>query len=497
MTRIAVGGFHHETNTFAPTKAAFEHFARTDGWPGLQRGGGMLEALAGKNIPLPGFAEAAPKDWQLLPTVWCNASPSAHVERDAYERICGMMLDELRALGPVDAVFLDLHGAMVCEHLEDGEGPLLQAVRQVIGPDVPLVASLDLHANVTRAMFDAADLLVGYRTYPHVDMAETGARSAALLARVLKEGKPAKAWTKLDWLISINWQCTLMDPAKAVYDAMAAMEGDAVWSTSFTPGFPPADIRDCGPAIFAYGAAQADVDEAVARIAADIEARRAAFDGGYFSPAEAVAEAARLNGQGIQPVVIADTQDNPGGGGDGNTAGLLKALVEGKAEDAAFGLYIDPRLADQAHAAGEGGTLEAHFGGNWPGDEPLALPATVERLGNGRFLCTGPFYGGNNMDLGPMALLSVGESKVKVVVASRKVQAADKEMFRCLGVEPTTTAILGLKSSVHFRADFTMDGGRILVTTAPGPVTADPAALPYRNLRHGVRLGPNGPAFEG
>lgn len=496
MTRIAVGGFHHETNTFAPTKATYEHFARTDAWPGLQRGAGMLEALAGKNIPLPGFAAAAPDHWELLPTVWCNSSPSAHVEQDAYERITGMMLAELQRLGAVDAVFLDLHGAMVCEHLEDGEGPLLQQVRAIIGPDVPLVACLDLHANVTEAMIDAADVLVGYRTYPHVDMAETGARSAAILERVLTEGRPAKAWRKLDWLISINWQCTLMDPAKAVYDAMEAMEGAVIWTTSFTPGFPPADLYDCGPAIFAYGATPEDAERAVNAIVTDIEGRRAGFDGSYFTPAEAVAEAGQLNKQSISPVVIADTQDNPGGGGDGNTAGMLQALVHGRAGNAAMGLYIDPALAEIAHAAGEGATVQASFGGNWEGDERFTLPAKVERLGNGQFHCTGPFYGGNDMDLGPMALLSIGESDVKLLVASRKTQAADREMFRCLGVEPGDMAILVLKSSVHFRADFTFENGRILVATAPGPVTADPAALPYRNLRKGVRLGPMGPAFE-
>ncbi len=497
MTRIAVGGFHHETNTFAPTKATYEHFARTDGWPGLQRGNGMLEVLAGKNIPLPGFAGAVPADWELLPTVWCNASPSAHVEQDAYERITGMMLEELQGLGTVDAVFLDLHGAMVCEHLEDGEGPLLQRVRAAIGPDVPLVVCLDLHANVTQAMMDAADALIGYRTYPHVDMAETGARAAAVMQRILREGRPHKAWRKLDFLISINWQCTLMDPAKSVFDAMAAMEKNEVWTTSFTPGFPPADIHDCGPAILAYASTQDAADEAADTIAADIEARRAAFDGGYYSPADAVAEAQRLAAEGVRPVVIADTQDNPGGGGDGNTAGMLKALVEGGANGAAFGLYIDPALAEAAHAAGEGATIQANFGGNWPGDETFTLPATVERLGSGRFHCTGPFYGGNDMDLGPMALLRVGESGVRVAVASRKVQAADKEMFRCLGVEPEETDILVVKSSVHFRADFTFDRGKILVATAPGPVTADPAALPYRNLRAGVRLGPMGEPFRG
>ncbi len=497
MTRIAVGGFHHETNTFAPTKATYEHFARTDAWPGLQRGAGMLEALAGKNIPLPGFAAAAPADWELLPTVWCNSAPSAHVEQDAYERITAMMLEELRGLGPVDAVFLDLHGAMVCEHLEDGEGPLLQEVREIIGPGVPLVACLDLHANVTQAMFEAADVLVGYRTYPHVDMAETGVRAAAVLERLLREGRLAKAWRKLDWLISINWQCTLMEPAKSVYERMIALETGEVWTTSFTPGFPPADIYDCGPAIMTYGSTPAAADQALNSIVADIETHQASFDGGYFSPDEAVTEAGKLNRQGLSPIVIADTQDNPGGGGDGNTAGMLKALVDGKAERAAFGLYIDPALAAAAHNAGEGATIQAAFGGNWEGDTPFSLPATIERLGSGQFLCTGPFYGGNTMDLSPMALLRVGESGVLVAVASRKTQAADKEMFRCLGIEPGEMAILALKSSVHFRADFTFDGGKILVTTAPGSVTADPAALPYRNLRKGVLLGPTGDPFAG
>ena len=497
MTRIAVGGFHHETNTFAPTKASYDLFERTDGWPGLQRGPGLLEALAGKNIPLAGFGDAAPPDWELLPTVWCNASPSAHVTKDAYERIVGMMLEELRGHGAVDAVFLDLHGAMVCEHLQDGEGELLRRVRAVVGRDVPVVASLDLHANVTEAMLANSDVMVGYRTYPHVDMAETGARCAEVLARVLREGRRAKAWRKLDWLISINFQCTLMDPAKSVYEDLTALQTGDVTSVSFTPGFPPADIHDCGPAVLAYAATPQAAAKAADAAAAAIEARREAFDGGYFSPAEAVAEAKRQAGQGVRPVVIADTQDNPGGGGDGNTAGMLAALVEGRAEGAVFGLYVDPLLAEAAHAAGEGAEIAAGFGGHWPGDEPLPLMVSVERLGNGRFRCTGGFYGGNDMDLGPMALLRVADQDVRIAVASRKVQAADKEMFRCLGVEPTETPLLVLKSSVHFRADFTFDRGAILVAAAPGPVTADPAALPYRNLRTGVRLGPLGPVFVG
>lgn len=497
MPRIAVGGFHHETNTFAPSKATYQHFERTDGWPSLQQGTTMLEALAGKNIPLSGFADAAPNDWELLPTVWCNASPSAHVEQEAFERIVGMMVDDLTKLTDLDAVFLDLHGAMVCEHLEDGEGEILRRVRATVSPDVPIVACLDLHANVTEAMVTHSDLLVAYRTYPHVDMADTGKRAAALLARILVEGRPAKAWRKLDFLISINWQCSLIEPARSVYELLEAPEVEPIWSLSFAPGFPPADIADCGPAVLAYAATQEAAEAAAEALAVTIAGREEEFDGGYFTPNGAVLEAKRLGQEGKRPVVIADTQDNPGGGGDGNTAGMLAALVAEGANGAVFGLYIDAELAAQAHSAGVGTEIPANFGGFWPGDEAITLRACVERLGDGRFHCTGGFYGGNDMDLGPMALLKLAGHDIRVVVASRKVQAADKEMFRHLGVEPQDAAILVLKSSVHFRADFTFEGGEIVITTAPGPVTADPAELPYRNLRPGVRLGANGPVHRG
>ncbi len=493
MPRIAVGGFHHETNTFAPSPATYDDFERTDGWPGLLRGSPMLQALRNKNIPLSGFAAAAPSDWTLLPMVWCNASPSAHVEESAYERIVSMMIEDLAGLSDIDAIFLDLHGAMVCQHLQDGEGELLRRIRATVGHDIPIIASLDLHANVTAAMVQHSDLLVGYRTYPHVDMAETGGRCAALLARMLREGKPAKAWRKLDFLISINWQCTLIEPAKSIYADLEAAESDQLWSQSFLPGFPPADIAECGPAILAYASSAETADTAAHSSAGAIAAREAQFDGGYFSPNSVVLEARRLIDSGKHPIVIADTQDNPGGGGDGNTAGMLAGLLAENAQGAVLGLYIDPKLAGHAHTVGAGQTFTARFGGNWPQDHAFSHPVFVERLGDGRFHCTGPFYGGNDMDLGPMALLRLQGRDIRVVVASRKVQAADREMFRHVGIEPALTPLLVLKSSVHFRADFTFPDGEILVATAPGPVTADPAALPYRNLRAGVRLGANGP----
>ena len=171
MSLIAVGGFQHETNTFAPTKAGYAAFEDGGGWPPFTTGDAIAPRLAGANIPAAGAISALHAlGHRTAGLVWGAASPSAHVTLDAYERIAGDMLARLALLGPVDGIYLDLHGAMVTEHFDDGEGELLARMRKVVGAHVPIVASLDLHANVTRAMFAQADGLVAYRTYPHIDL---------------------------------------------------------------------------------------------------------------------------------------------------------------------------------------------------------------------------------------------------------------------------------------------------------------------------------------
>ena len=173
MPRIAIGGFQHETNTFAPLKASWADFERADAWPPFVRGPQLIEAVEGFNIPIAGAVLALQAlGHELVPLCWCSAPPSSYVEREAYEKVAGRIIEDLQACGPVDAVYLDLHGAMVAEHFEDGEGELMRRVRAVIGERVPLVASLDYHTNMTPGMVRHASAMVGYRTYPHIDMAE-------------------------------------------------------------------------------------------------------------------------------------------------------------------------------------------------------------------------------------------------------------------------------------------------------------------------------------
>jgi microcystin degradation protein MlrC len=497
MPRIAIGGFLHETNTFAPTKATYADFVHGGGWPAMTQGADVLKTMRGINVGLAGFIESAEaRGWNLVPTIACAASPSAHVTEDAFERIVKVMVDGIATAGALDAVYLDLHGAMVTEHLDDGEGEILARVRKAIGPDLPLVVSLDLHANVSPAMVEHADALIAYRTYPHVDMAETGRASARHLALLLETGQRfAKAFRQLPFLIPISWQCTNDQPAKSIYEKLAALACDTVPTLSLAPGFPAADFVDCGPSVFAYGRTQGDADAAAEAIANLVIGHENDFDGRIYSPDEGVRHAMELAKTATRPIVIADTQDNPGAGGDSDTTGMLRALVRHRAIRAATGAIYDPESARAAHAAGLGASVTLSLGGKSgiPGDAPFQETFVVETLSDGNFTATGPYYGGRLMEMGPSACLRIGD--VRVVVASHKAQLADQAMYRYVGIEPTEQAILVNKSSVHFRADFEPIAERLPICAAPGAMPADTATLPWSRLRPGIRIKPNGPAF--
>lgn len=490
MARIAIGGFQHETNTFAPVKADLDAFRFTAAFPRMPRGERLLEEMEPLNVPIGGFIRSArDAGHDLCPSVWAMATPSAHVSDEAFEHIAGILLEDFAAAAPLDAVYLCLHGAMVTESHQDGEGELLRRVRELLGPRVPIVASLDLHSNTTDQMLAHADTLVAYRTYPHVDMAATGERAARLLEAMLVSGRrPAKALRRTEFLIPLVWQCTLIEPAARIYAGFEALERDRVHSVSFTPGFPPADIAQCGPAVFAYGQTQADADAACEGLLAQVVDARAQWRGELLAPDEAVRRA--LEGYRGRPFVLADTQDNPGAGGASDSVGLLESLVRLDAREAVFGLLYDPSAARAAHAAGVGSTLRLAIGASsgQPGHHPFEGEFRVVALSDGEFTGSGPMSKGRAFRLGPSALLSIGG--VSVVVVSGRAQALDQEMFRHLGAEPSRQRILALKSSVHFRAAFQDLAEAVLVVTAPGPNIADHRELHYRNLRPGVALMP-------
>ncbi|MEM6888293.1 MAG: M81 family metallopeptidase [Pseudomonadota bacterium] len=485
MTRVAVAGFQHETNTFAPFPTPLSLFEAGGAWPAVTRGEALRDTMQGLNIPLAGFMAAC--SHEVIPLLWAGAEPGGYVEEDAFEQIAGEIIEGVRAAAP-DAVYLDLHGAMVTRAFDDAEAELLRRLRVVIGPDTPLVASFDLHANLGPEVSELASAVTLYRTYPHVDLAKTGARAAALLEACLK-APLGKGYAQVDLLVPITAQSTEFSPARGFY---AGLEDYGVRSADIAMGFPPADIPMCGPSVFAYDPDPAKAQKVAEAIAAQIATSEEIFDARLMSAAEAVTQAKAISG----PVVIADPQDNPGAGGTGDTTGVLQALIDAQVPDAVLSMLYDPAAAAQAHAAGQGAEIDVSLGGATKGyGAPVRMRARVETLSDGTFAFTGPMFGGATAHLGRIAGLALIGTGVKVVVGSRRAQNADQEMFRVVGIEPRDHAIICVKSGVHFMADYLRVTDQILFAQAPGANPCDLSTLPYKHLRNGVKLGPGGPTF--
>jgi microcystin degradation protein MlrC len=495
--RVAIAGLQHETNTFAPFGASYDDFVRADGWPEMTTGEDILKVFPHLAIPIGGFINAAREKYDFVPLVWAAAEPCSYVTDDAFDRISTVICGGIAEAGRLDAVYLDLHGAMVVDSYEDGEGELLRRVRTVTGPDLPIIVSLDMHTNITAAMVQHSDALAIYRTYPHIDMIETGQRAYDLLEQRLAHGKPFhKALRKVPFLIPLYTQCTDFEPCKSLYGGLPALAGHGVANVDIGIGFPPADIAECGPAIVAYGTDAGAVDATADAVLSRMMDAEMAFSGPLFSPADA-ASYGIAHGRPGDPIVIADTQDNPGAGGTSDTTGLLRAMVESGMRDAALGLLWDPPTAEKAHEAGAGAELDLVLGGRYGYDsEPFPVRVRVEAISDGTFTCHGAILGGVTVSLGKMARLRILDEKsdVQVAVCSVRYQCLDQQLLREVGIEPKDHAVIALKSTVHFRADFDPIAKETIVVEAPGANFCRGEKVVYKNLRPGVRLGPGGPA---
>ncbi len=498
MARIAIAGFMHETNCFVPAPTDYEDFANPPDRPNLLRGEEMLAEFEEKGASTAGFMAGNDGNHENYPLLWASATPGGAVTKRAYEMIACEVISRLSQALPAEGVYLDLHGAMVSEEFEDGEGELLRRVRAVVGEDVPIVISLDYHANVTAAMVAHADAILPYRTYPHVDQYETGQRAAVAMKRLLIDGRPAgRALRQLPFLLPLNFQCTLVEPTKGIVEAATARQSDDTLSLAYLAGFPPADLRACGPTVSVHAYSQEEADSAADEIAQIVALKEAEFAEPLLQPDEAVQEAMRLAATAAKPIVVADTQDNPGCGGSADTVGMLAALVRNDAQGAVFGVVKDELAAAAAHEAGVGAEIELDLGGrtDLPGVEPFRGRFTVEVVNDGCYDTTGPVSQGKPYDVGLSALLSIGG--VKVAISSRRVQALDRSVFEHLGIVLEAQKIIVLKSTCHYRAHFDPIAETTFAALAPGGHGANPADFAFAKLRPGVRYYPLGPVHEG
>ncbi|MBM3220264.1 MAG: M81 family metallopeptidase [Candidatus Rokubacteria bacterium] len=463
--RVFVAMLSHETNTFSTLATDRRQFETRE----LRYGGEVLEVYRGTATCLGGMIDgAAARGLTLLPSLAAAASPAGRVSRAFYEdakaRICG----DLRAAGRLDGILLDLHGAMVAESADDGEGDLLRAVREFVGPDVPIGVTLDFHANVTAEMVRHATLLHGYKTYPHIDMAERGREAATRVADVLaRKIRPAVAFRQPPLLPPIASQLTARGPMRRLYDLADAMERDPrVLTVSVFAGFPLADIHDAGLSIYV---ATNDDAPLAAKLADELESvaweHRREFVHHATPVREAVAEALALD---VRPVVLADIADNTGGGAAGDGTEILRELLRVQAPSATVACLWDPEAAAACTRAGVGATLTLDVGGKVDDRHgaPVRMQGRVAALSDGAFVHKGPMLRGLPGRLGPTAVLQTGG--VKVILISHRWQTLDPEMIRLVGIEPSAERILVVKSSIHYRAAFEPLAARIIEVDAPG-----------------------------
>lgn len=470
--RILIAGFKHETNTFSslPTDLA-AYRARK-----LYEGAEIAARLGGTRSEMAAFLDAGDRHgWELVHPIYADATPSGRVTREAFDHISGRILACLRHQGPFDGVALALHGAMVAEHHDDGEGALLARVRECVGAQVPIAVTLDLHANVTDRMAQLADIIVSYRTYPHVDQYETATEAADLLARTLTgDARPRCTVARGAMLDGADHgRTTAPGPMLEVlaHAGQVRMQ-PAVLSVSINAGFPWADMIDTGPSAVVVHDGRADQERMNALARTLIDAIWASRHRSTVTTVTSEQALAAITAAPGAPVVLADFADNPGGGGYGDATRLLGAMCRAGLRRAAFATIYDPQAALACHAAGIGAELSLRVGGKVDPryGEPLALTGSVRALGDGRFDLEGPMMAGTAVHMGASAVLRV--AGVDIVLASARYQVYDRMFFRHLGIDPGTRSVLGVKSAHHFRAAFAPIASRIEVVDDGGGLTS-------------------------
>jgi microcystin degradation protein MlrC len=458
VKRVLTGRFMHETNTFSVQKTDMAMWRRRD----FHRDNEIPVAFRGTRSALGATFEAADKyGWTLIHPISANANPSGTVTDDAFEQIGGMMLKSAREQGPIDGVLLHLHGAMVVDSYEDGEGELLARLRRILGPEVPVVVTLDLHANVTQEMADNASALIAFRTYPHIDQYERAWQGAELLQRAMNgEVNPKTVIARRPMIHGLDRGRHQAGPFAELLARGERLErAGEILVASPCAGFSRANIADVGPSM----TVTVDLNkpgavvhgQAIAEQFMDYAWETREYESfNLLSVEEAVARA-KQGKPGDKPLVIADYTDNPGGGGYGDATAFLKGLVEARVERVAFHAICDPEAVAEGMRAGIGVPTTIALGGKTDptmGGGPLSLTGEVTHLTNGKFIAYGPMGGGVERDYGPSMVFRVGG--IDIICITNNGQAVDLSQFTSLGIDPTRYTTVCVKSMQHFRAAF-------------------------------------------
>lgn len=486
--KIGIAMMSHETNTFSPVVTDLDRFSSGHGVP--LRGVEALDVYRGTASCLGGYIEVAEKQGVVIDMgIAASAPPSGPVEDDAYEYMCEAIV---ALAGRVDALLLDLHGAMTTKTHDDGEGELLRRIR-ADNPSLPIAISLDMHANITELMVSNCNVLTGYHTYPHIDMDSTAVRGAVAFFGMLNgTTNPVLRWGNAPMLPHVMRQGTDDEPNASLQTKAIALEQSGSLGISVFTGFPHADIYDAGFSVVAMtdgdaDAAQTHVDELLARaweqrdgFIYDIEPLSTSM--------QRAQDAASTDGDG--PVIVLDHYDNTASGGTMDTTEVLSAVLEAGLERVAvFGFY-DPEVVEQMAEAGVGEIVTIDLGGKLPmpalteQSQPLTVTGEVRLISNGKFQAQVAMARGLTMNMGKSAVLRIGS--VDIAIISRHIEPYDPECFRSLGMEPTAYQYVMLKSRIHYRVGFREMAKQVVECAGRGVCTSDYSQLTFEKVRRPV-----------
>jgi microcystin degradation protein MlrC len=492
--RLLIAMMKHETNTFSPVPTPLARFGHG---PGPLYGDAAIRAYRGTGSGLGAYLDLAEREGaEVVLPIAAGAPPSRPVEDAAFEHIAGIICDAV-AKGGYDAMFLDLHGAMVTDSFEDGEGELLRRIR-AIDPTTPVAVSLDMHANLYDAIIDNATVVTGYRTYPHIDTYETANLAGQILLKAMRgEVRPVMAWGNVPMLPHVMRQGSDDHPNRELQARCAAMTAsgstDGALAASLFTGFPHADITNAG--LSAVVVTDGDLalaerlrDELLNQAWGDREAFVYRIEPLEQSLARAKALPAPQPGDG--PVVLLDHYDNCASGGTMDTTIVLAAILRQELDNvAAFAIY-DPQAAQQAIAAGIGAEVTLSIGGKiaMPAirsdSPPLTVTGTVKTISNGRFRNKGPMGRGVQMDMGPSVVIDTGQ--VEIALISRHVEPSDLNCFFALGIDPMQKRYVMLKSRVHWRAGLGAVARAVIDCAGVGVCTSDYGELTFTKVRRPI-----------
>jgi microcystin degradation protein MlrC len=486
--RVAAAEISHETNVFSAVSTTYQSFIEA----GLRVGDEAIDANWETNSSFGGFIQGSVRyGLQLLPLLSVWATPSGIVTAECMTEVISSLEDQLTVRmneGPIDGVLLALHGAMVTDLDRDGDALILETVRRIVGRDCPVVATLDLHANISERMVAAADLLIGYDTYPHTDMAERAIEACWLIREIIEGAiRPVSALIKPPMMPTSQRMPTAHEPMQRLISlAHEAERQPGVVNVTIAGGFPPADVEEAGLSVLVTTDGNRKRADAIANDLARIAwEHRVEFLGGVFSFEEAAREI-EAHPHNAKPLLIVDIADNPWSGGPGDSSELLRFLVEQRVTDAALAPIVDPEAVRHCQEAGVGQTVGLTLGGKTDAlhGAPLTTKATVKMLSDGRYRNRGPMMTNVMVDLGVTARVEI--SGIDVLITSRAETPIDPQIFLSHGIEPARLRVIGLKGKGHFRAAFEPIVDRAVLVEGPGITGSDLSRLPFRHVRRPI-----------